>query len=197
MKVLDLRQHFEKKIDKTETCWEWLGGKYPRGYGHVALLGENLAHRVSYRIYVGDIPDGLYVLHRCDNPSCVNPDHLFVGDQSDNMKDMEMKGRTNRAVGASHGSRTHPERLARGNENGMNTRPERRPTGDRNGRSTRPERTARGEKVGLAKLKTVYVLEIRQLYADGRYTQSQLGKMYGVGQTQISAIIQRRQWKHV
>lgn len=73
-------------------CWLWLGGvSYPAGYGR--MTRGQYAHRVSYEIHRGAVPRGLHVLHRCDNRICVNPDHLFVGTRSDNMRDMMAKGR--------------------------------------------------------------------------------------------------------
>lgn len=68
-----------------------------RGYGSFTLdgsLGESVAaHRFSWELHFGEVPDGMYVLHKCDNPPCVRPDHLFLGTQSDNMYDMWDKGR--------------------------------------------------------------------------------------------------------
>lgn len=73
-------------------CWLWIGGvSYPPGYGR--MTRGQYAHRVSYEIHRGKIPVGMHVLHRCDNRLCVNPDHLFLGTQSDNMRDMMAKGR--------------------------------------------------------------------------------------------------------
>lgn len=74
-------------------CWEWNGSLFETGYGRMMALGEVAAHRVSYRLYKGEIKEGQMVLHKCDNPKCVNPDHLFKGNGSDNIKDCVKKGR--------------------------------------------------------------------------------------------------------
>lgn len=74
-------------------CWLWVGGWQRAGYGHMHYNGEIVAHRVSAHLFKGGIPSGLHVLHRCDVRECVNPDHLFFGTHSDNMKDCARKGR--------------------------------------------------------------------------------------------------------
>lgn len=82
-------------------CWEWSGSRTAAGYGVIGEGGREgrhiYAHRLSYEIHNGPIPAGLHVLHACDNPRCVNPTHLSVGTQRDNMADMIRKGRN--AVG--------------------------------------------------------------------------------------------------
>ena len=84
------RLQFENKFEKTASCWIWNGATNPRGYGWFKHVNS---HRCAWTIYRGAIPDGKSVLHRCDNPSCVNPEHLFLGDQEVNMQDMDQKGR--------------------------------------------------------------------------------------------------------
>lgn len=78
-------------------CWLWTGTKNEHGYGLMFSGTRNAAplkaHRVSYELHVGPISDGLWVLHRCDNPPCTRPDHLFLGTQQDNTDDMMAKGR--------------------------------------------------------------------------------------------------------
>ena len=87
-----LEERFFAKVNKTETCWLWTASKHPKGYGHFG--GPQLrAHRMSWVIHHGSIPEGLQVLHKCDNPSCVNPKHLFLGTNLDNMRDCAKKGR--------------------------------------------------------------------------------------------------------
>jgi len=76
-------------------CWLWSGKTFEDGYGrlHARSIGESRAHRASYHLYRGEIPDGMLVCHTCDTPSCINPDHLFLGAPLDNTADMMAKGR--------------------------------------------------------------------------------------------------------
>lgn len=76
-------------------CWEWTAGKHAVGYGccHAKYGGGRYAHRSMYIAARGEIPQGMYVLHKCDNRKCINPDHLFLGTHLENIKDMQAKGR--------------------------------------------------------------------------------------------------------
>ena len=85
---------FWSKVDKTHGCWNWTGYRDDSGYGVVRFGGSaRRSHRVSYEIHFGEFDKELKVLHRCDNPSCVNPDHLFLGTHAANMVDMVEKKR--------------------------------------------------------------------------------------------------------
>lgn len=96
--------HKNGSLVLTSRCWEWSGYRDVDGYGTIWKSGTNAkAHRVSFEINVGPIANGLFVCHRCDNPPCVNPDHLFLGSALENKRDCLHKGRLNPALGESHG----------------------------------------------------------------------------------------------
>ena len=95
--ITDHGANFLSKVKKTESCWLWLGCIGDRGgYGAYAMDGRKInAHCAAYILFIGQIPLGKQVLHSCDNPPCVNPNHLFIGTQGDNLKDRNTKGRAN------------------------------------------------------------------------------------------------------
>lgn len=101
-----IEQRFWSKVNKDgptaphmdTPCWLWTASKRNKGYGAFAytldgVMVQDRAHRYSYQLHIGTIPPGLFVLHRCDTPACVNPDHLFLGTNQDNVTDMYSKGR--------------------------------------------------------------------------------------------------------
>lgn len=89
-----LKERFEEKFYVTPGCWEWTATKSAKGYGQIRWKYEPMiASRVAYALYVGPIPDGLLVRHKCDNPGCVNPEHLELGTSADNSADMVKRGR--------------------------------------------------------------------------------------------------------
>jgi hypothetical protein len=118
-KTKTVEERFFEKVVKTDGCWVWLGSKGRRGYGalHVIVNGVRQmmgAHRISWTIHNGPIPAGLFVCHKCDNPQCTNPDHLFLGDGRDNMRDCAAKGRVtnigmSRLTHCRHGHKFTPE----------------------------------------------------------------------------------------
>ena len=86
-------QRFWEKVRKTENCWLWQGSVTSDGYGRFHMSGKtHSAHRIAYMLRNGMIEDDLHVLHKCDNPPCVNPAHLYLGDHYQNMQDKKMRG---------------------------------------------------------------------------------------------------------
>jgi HNH endonuclease len=180
-------QRFWSCVDKTDTCWLWTGTTRDTfGYGALSVNSAFImAHRLSYELHVGPIPNGLFVLHRCDVPPCVRPDHLFLGTQLDNIRDMIQKNRQHYAQGDNNGARTRPDRLARGSRHGTHTHPESVPHGSQHSQ---------------AKLTEESVHIIFQRFQDGqgkRGIKAQLAREFGVDPRIIGDILQGKRWKHV
>jgi hypothetical protein len=94
---------FWERIDTSGDCWIWTGAKDRYGYGYIhknsgLVSGWKNIHRLIYQVMISDIPSGLFVCHRCDNPPCCNPEHLFLGTIQDNNRDRDQKKRTNIAA---------------------------------------------------------------------------------------------------
>ena len=93
------KERIESKVVRIPEagCWVWMGSTQVRGYGEIISHNrKHLAHRASYEAFIGKIPKGMYVCHACDNVYCVNPNHLFLGTQKQNLQDMANKGRSTR-----------------------------------------------------------------------------------------------------
>jgi hypothetical protein len=95
---------FWSKVQKSDGCWEWQGHRTNWNYGYFTFRGDSIpAHRFSVELASGKrIPAGMVICHKCDNPPCVRPDHLFIGTHADNMRDMAEKGRNRRRVVSQH-----------------------------------------------------------------------------------------------
>jgi len=171
-----IEERFWSKVDKTnghDSCWIWKASKNKLGYGWFGMGGHRgkveRAHRVAMILSGHSLTSENLVCHKCDNPSCVNPGHLFIGTQFDNMRDMAAKGRS--------GPRNRPERMARG---------------DKNGARVHNERMARGVRVYGAKLNDELA---REIYASGLPIR-ELSRRHGVDRKAISLLKKGVTWRH-
>ena len=164
-------------------CWEWEGTILSTGYGQIKHSGQKFStHRMAWFITNGAIPEGMVVMHRCDNRRCCRVDHLQIGTHGDNNRDATIKGR--QPSGDESWSRLHPERLARGDRNGSRLHPETRPRGDCHYSRLKPELVLRGERSGTAKLTNAQVEYIRSSPKTGVELSAELG----TSQSNISSI---------
>lgn len=105
---LNTPERMMDSVTKTSTCWLWTGIVNRKGYGKFRIAGKFLGtHRVAYALFKEPIPKGMWVLHTCDVPNCVNPDHLYIGDQYDNERDKVARGRHHHAI-KTHCPQQHP-----------------------------------------------------------------------------------------
>lgn len=205
-----------------DECWVWTGDTSHR-YG-VTYLGDSSedgrrhrcgSHRVAWVLINGPIPDGMVVCHRCDNPPCVNPSHLFLGTQADNMRDCKAKGRTNAPRGVDHPRAKLTEadvvemRSLRASGSTLASLAARFGVPVSAVSNTCTGKTwkhlpgfpglsgpAAGEKVGTAKLTDDKVIEMRRLHSLGS-TYVELGGMFGVDKMQAWRACTGRSWKHL
>jgi len=169
------------KSDGPDACWPWLGTS-TGGYGSVSINGQrHRATRIAYILEYGSFPDGMYACHKCDNPLCANPTHIFPGTPSENSYDMHSKNRgpKNPATGDRNGARTQPERLTRGEDHWMRKNPERVP---------------RGEDRAMSKLTWEKVRALRASYTKGA-TQKALAEEYDLHQSTVSDIVRAETWQ--
>ena len=201
-------ERFWAKVDRSGDCWEWTAKGTPKGYGVFGLLRKSVyAHRLSWKMEVGEIPDGMCVCHRCDNPPCVRPSHLFLGTYADNMEDMVRKERGPKKL--SHEDvRAVRERYQAGDwtQKALAVLMEVCPAVISNvvrgathrfaGGETAADSTKRGEEIVQAKLTEGEVLQIRDAVAGGA-SQAETSRKFGVHVMTVNHIVHRRTWKHV
>lgn len=173
------QERFWSQVDKSGNCWLWVGLKNVGGYGRIRVDGQQTtAHRFSYELHYGPIPDGMLVCHKCDTPACVNPSHLFLGTNLDNIQDRTQKGRT--ASGDANASRKYPEKRPKGKTHWAYLQPHKKLVGERNGR---------------AKMTRKQVEQLKQLWKTGEYTKVKLGKIFGITDVEAGKIIRSEAWK--
>lgn len=182
-----LEQRFWKKVEKGSECWLWTGGikskEHPYGKMFVGKKYQR-AHRISWELHNGSIPEGMHVLHKCDNPRCVRPDHLFLGNHAQNMEDMISKGRKKACSGEAW-HKAHAGTFQ---------------TGDNHYLRKDPSKAKRGEECLWTKLTEEKVIEIRKIYdsySNKTGLLKKLAKEYRVHDTTIMQIVNGKVWKHL
>jgi hypothetical protein len=174
-KLRSIIERFWNKVEYTPGCWNWLASLDKDGYGKLRVTPTKCerAHRISYRQHFGEFNEDLLVCHKCDNPTCVNPDHLFLGTTQDNTKDRNNKNRQAKGEAIS------------GNRDNA--------SGTRHGSRTKPEKVPRKEANGNSKLTTDKIIKIRDLLTNG-ISQTRIAQQFGVSQTTISCVFRGKTW---
>lgn len=166
MKISDIYNHY---VVDENGCWNWTRATN-KGYGVVNAMNRTFgAHRVSYELSIGPIPDGRSVCHRCDNPACINPEHLWLGSHAENMEDMKVKGRSS------------PPPIH---------------SGEDHWRHKYPEKIQRGEDQANAKLTDAQVIQMRRDYLAGM-KPADIAAANGVSGKSIQDVTLGRSWKHL
>lgn len=167
-----------KKLSDPDACWLWTAG-IRKAYGQFWDGNKMVAaHRYSYELAHGHIPEGVFVCHHCDTRNCVRPDHLFLGTPKDNTQDAVAKGRI--AHGDSHGTKTKPGSVARGDSHWTRTRPELKPL---------------GEAHAGAKVTEDDVRQIRTM--DASMSQEKIAIHFGISPQNIGRILRGETWRHI
>ena len=174
-----------EKIIDDRGCWNWIKSVNPMtGYGQLSAYENGkhelyTAHRTSYLAHIGAIPDGLCVLHKCDNRKCFNPDHLFLGTQKENMDDMDSKGRRVKGKPSFVWQERYPDRVPRGDKHHLKI----------NGTGC----LMRGMDARRSNLTDDNIREIRA----SKETLASLSKRFSVSQSALCAIRKRKTWRHI
>lgn len=179
-------------------CWICSASKRLHGGAPILKIkGRKISvSRIAFFLWRGVIAEGLLVCHKCDNPSCVNPEHLWLGTHKENMKDMTDKGRA--ATGTRSGAYTHPEKLVRGDRHWTRTSPEKLARGDSHWARRIPEKLAdqKGEKNPSAKLSEQKVKVIRSYKNQGCRLRD-ISAFMNIPYSTICEAARGASWKHV
>lgn len=189
--ILPVAVRLDSRLDKTggdDACWPFIGCRNEQGYGKIRINGRSMrAHRVAWELSYGKLESDLFVCHKCDNPPCCNPSHLFIGTPQDNASDMVKKGRhlinpKHLPFGDAHWSRRYPEKVKRGMAHPL---------------KKNPLLAAHGESAGLTKMTNESVIESRREFELGVATISHLAKKHRITYTAMYNIIHRKTWRYI